>query len=245
MSRPLLCFPLDYPSVSLALQGAELVAASVDVLKVGLELFIEGGPEIVRRVQTLGCGVFLDLKLHDIPQTVERAVARAAELGVNYLTVHTGGGPAMLSAAVRGIGRAPLTLLGVTVLTSLDDAELRGTGIDRSPLEQTLLLAQMAAQHGVEGFVASAHEAAALRQHIQSTTAAPLQIVTPGIRPAGGAAGDQRRIATPTQAVLAGASMLVVGRPIRDAAAPAEAAQVITAEIERAYQQHLTQQQAV
>lgn len=232
-TRPLLCYPLDFPSVGAALDGAARVVDHVDILKVGLELFVEGGPEVVRNVARFGKPVFLDLKLHDIPQTVENAVARACDLGVAYLTIHCSGGPAMMSAAARRAQAANtgLTLLGVTVLTSLDAAELRAVGVERAPDSQASLLAQSGCANGLHGFVCSVHELGALRQQVGATAL----LVTPGIRTLGTEAGDQRRVATPTLATQAGSGMLVVGRPIRDAKDPALAAQQIQQEIHLAF----------
>lgn len=229
---PLLCYPLDFATVEAALSGAAHVSEHVDVLKVGLELFVEGGPDVVRSLSRLGKPLFLDLKLHDIPQTVENAVARACDLGVRYLTIHCAGGPAMVSKAVQRAHAANsgLILLGVTVLTSLDASELRQTGIDQAPQEHAATLASMGARHGLRGFVCSVHELELLKTHVGDGSL----LVTPGIRTAGSDAGDQRRIATPTVATRMGSGMLVVGRPIRDAVNPAEAARAIRAEIHAA-----------
>lgn len=229
MRSSLLCYPLDFPNVEQALQGAAKVGDAVDVLKVGLELFVEAGPAVVRDVARLGKPIFLDLKLHDIPETVHRAVKRACDLGVSYLTIHTGGGPRMLSAAVEAVAQSSssLTLLGVTVLTSLDAAEVTALGIPRSPAEHAMHLAGLGHAAGLRGFVCSPHEVASLRQMLGPDAV----LVTPGVRPAGAEAGDQKRVATPAATVRAGSSMLVVGRPIRDAANPAEAAQAIRREM--------------
>lgn len=225
----LLCYPLDYPDVPQALRGAEQVVAHVDILKVGLELFLEAGPEVVRSVTRLGKPVFLDLKLHDIPETVHRAVARACDLGVAYLTVHTSGGPRMVAAAVEAVAKAGsnLRLLGVTVLTSLDTDEFEALGLSASPAAHATHLAQLGHAAGLRGFVCSPMEVAELRQRLGTNSV----LVTPGVRPMGADAGDQKRIATPEQAVRAGSSVLVVGRPIRDAKDPAAAARAIRAEM--------------
>ncbi len=229
MTKPLLCYPLDYPDVASALAGAKQVGSHVDVLKIGLELFVEAGPAVVRDVVALGKPVFLDLKLHDIPETVHRAVRRACDLGVSYLTVHTGGGPRMSKAACDAVVKsgAALTLLGVTVLTSLDAAELGEIGFARSPADQALHLARLGHAAGLGGFVCSPQEVA----HLRRTLGPQAVLVTPGVRPAGADAGDQKRVATPGAAVQAGSSMLVVGRPIRDAKDPSLAAQSIRAEM--------------
>ncbi len=228
----LLCYPLDFPDVPQALRGAERVVAHVDVLKVGLELFLEGGPEVVRSLERLGKPVFLDLKLHDIPETVHRAVARACDLGVAYLTVHASGGPRMLTAAVEAVAKAgsALRLLGVTVLTSIDADELRTLGVATTPAEHATHLAQLGYAAGLRGFVCSPREVAPLREQLGPESV----LVTPGVRPAGSDVGDQKRVATPGEAVRAGSSMLVVGRPIRDANDPAQAAHAIRAEMSAA-----------
>lgn len=229
MTTPLLCYPLDYPDVAAATAAAKRVGPSVDVLKVGLELFVEGGPQVVRAVTDLGKPLFLDLKLHDIPETVHRAVRRACDLGVSYLTVHAGGGPRMLTAAQEAVvaSGSALTLLGVTVLTSIDAAELAQLGVVRPPAQHALHLAELGRAAGLRGFVCSPEEVAQLRQALGPDAV----LVTPGVRPAGADVGDQRRVATPAAAVRAGSSMLVVGRPIRDAKEPSLAAQAIRAEM--------------
>jgi orotidine-5'-phosphate decarboxylase len=229
-ARDRLAFPLDYPSLAEARRGAERVVASTGVLKVGLELFVREGPAAVRLGEELGAAVFLDLKLHDIPETVERAVASAAGLGVRYLTLHAAGGPRMLEGAARRVQRenSSLRLLAVTVLTSLDDADLRATGCNDGTAEQALRLARLAVASGVEGLVCSAAEVRALRQALGPDVI----LVTPGIRPADSAGSDdQKRVGTPAGAIRDGSSVLVVGRPIRDAADPALAARRILEEI--------------
>jgi orotidine-5'-phosphate decarboxylase len=230
--RERLVFPLDFPTLAEARAAAEVLAPAVGVLKVGLELFVHAGPEAARLGEAVGREVFLDLKLHDIPETVERAVAAAAGLGVRYLTVHAAGGAAMLSRAVAQAARAPspLTVLAVTVLTSLDEGDLAGQGVAGTAREQVLRLARLAWDAGVRGFVASPAEARALRDALGPEAL----LVTPGIRPAGAGAGDQKRVATPAQAIADGADLLVVGRPIRDAADPRAAAEAVVAEIARA-----------
>ncbi len=228
-ARARLAYALDYPTLEDARRGAGEVAPYVGVLKVGLELFVREGPGAVRELAELGCEVFLDLKLHDITKTVERAVASACQLGVRYLTVHCGGGPAMLEAAARraeaeGSG---LCVLGVTVLTSLDRADLEAVGVQADPADQAERLARLAAAHGLGGLVCSSAEVARLR----AAVGPDLVLVTPGIRPTGGEVGDQKRVGTPADAIRQGSSLLVVGRPIRDAAHPAGAAQGILQEI--------------
>lgn len=231
-ARERLCFPLDYPNLGLALRSAERLAESVGVFKVGLELFVAEGPSAVRAVKKLGREVFLDLKLHDIPKTVERATGSATELGVDYLTLHALGGPAMIREARGLVDRAQsdLRLLAVTVLTSMDDSELSSVGLNRSTEEQVLLLAQMAIDAGAHGLVCSPREVLSLRQALGANAL----LVTPGVRPEGAALGDQKRTETPKTAIAAGADVLVVGRPIRDADEPLDAARGIVQEIERA-----------
>jgi len=201
----------------------------VGTVKIGLEAFTAGGPDLVRRVRDLGTPVFLDLKLHDIPNTVERAARNAARLGVAMLTVHASGGSAMLEAAVAGASAAerPPVVLAVTVLTSLDDAALAELGVPGGAAARVSAWAAMARRAGCGGVVCSPQEAAALRAALGER----FRLVTPGIRPAGESAGDQRRIATPAAAVAAGADILVIGRPITAAADPAAAADAIAAEL--------------
>jgi orotidine-5'-phosphate decarboxylase len=229
-ARDRLAFPLDYPTLAEARRGAERVVASAGVLKVGLELFVREGPAAVRLGEELGAAVFLDLKLHDIPETVERAVASAIGFGVRYLTLHAAGGPRMLEGAARRLERegSGLTLLAVTVLTSLDDADLRATGCPDGTATQALRLAKLAVSSGVRGLVCSAAEVRQLRDALGPEVV----LVTPGIRPADASGGDdQKRVGTPAGAIRDGSSLLVVGRPIRDAADPALAARRIVDEI--------------
>ncbi len=220
-ARSRIAFALDYPSLELARQGARQVCGDVGVLKVGLELFTREGTRALALGDETGCSIFLDLKLHDIPETVERAVANACQLGVRYLTLHASGGPRMLQGAAQRVQKegSDLTLLAVTVLTSLDESDLRAVGVDRSPREQTQQLAEMAKNQGISGLVCSVAEVQALRQQLGSE----MVLVTPGIRSAS-AGDDQKRIGTPREAIRAGSSLLVVGRPIRDAADPRAAA---------------------
>jgi orotidine-5'-phosphate decarboxylase len=229
-ARDRLAFPLDYPNLAEARRGAERVVASAGVLKVGLELFVREGPAAVRLGEELGAAIFLDLKLHDIPETVERAVASAVQLGVQYLTVHAAGGQRMLEGAARRVERenSALKLLAITVLTSLDESDLRAVGCPDGPAAQALRLAKLAVGAGIPGLVCSAAEVRQLREAVGSDVV----LVTPGIRPADATAGDdQKRVGTPGGAIRDGSSLLVVGRPIRDAADPALAARRIVDEI--------------
>lgn len=228
-ARQKIAFALDYPNLEEAAEGARRVAPAVGVLKVGLELFVRAGPKAVELGGIEARDVFLDLKLHDIPETVERAVQNAAALGVRYLTLHASGGRAMLERAANAAARAthPLTLLAVTMLTSLDQADLAALGIQGTPREHVLRVAALAMEAGVRGFVTSPQEVAALRAALGPEAF----LVTPGIRPDGAASGDQKRIATPVSALAAGADLLVIGRPIRDAADPRAAAEAIAQDI--------------
>lgn len=223
-----IALPLDVGTESEARALAGKLAAEVGVLKMGLELFIAVGPKILSLGKEHGRDVFLDLKLHDIPETVERAVAAAAEHGVRYLTVHASGGAAMLERAVARAekARSKLTLLAVTVVTSLDDDDLRAIGVEGGVPSQVMRLAELAHARGVRGFVCSALEVGALRKRFPDAT-----LVVPGVRPDGAERGDQRRIGTPAQAIRDGADLLVIGRPIRDAHDPVAAARAIALEI--------------
>jgi orotidine-5'-phosphate decarboxylase len=220
---------LDFPSSAAALALAERLDPTQCRVKVGKELFTRSGPAIVEALQERGFEVFLDLKFHDIPNTTAMAVQAAAELGVWMVNVHCSGGLRMMQACRQTLdkveGRKPL-LIGVTVLTSMEQGDLAGIGLDVAPAEQVLRLAALAEQAGLDGLVCSAQEAVALKQ------AQPrLQLVTPGIRPAGSATDDQRRILTPAQALAAGSDYLVIGRPISQAADPAQALQDILAQL--------------
>jgi orotidine-5'-phosphate decarboxylase len=217
---------LDFGTSEEALALVRRLSPHAGLFKIGLQLFIAAGPDVVRAVHDLGGRVFLDLKLHDIPHTVGRAVESASSLGVEMLTIHLGGGRAMIEAAVRA-ATADLLLLGVTVLTSSDEATLRETGIACSMPEQVLRLAKLAADAGLGGLVASPQELRPLR----SVHGAKLKIVTPGIRPAGSPAGDQKRTLTPAEALAAGADFLVIGRPITAAPDPRAALEQILADV--------------
>ncbi|MFB8831418.1 orotidine-5'-phosphate decarboxylase [Azotobacter sp. CWF10] len=220
---------LDFPSREAALALAARLDPVQCRVKVGKELFTRCGPGIVETLQWQGFEVFLDLKFHDIPNTTAMAVKAAAELGVWMVNVHCSGGLRMMHAcreSLDGInGRRPL-LIGVTVLTSMEREDLAGIGLDVEPQRQVLRLAALAEQAGLDGLVCSAQEAPALKAaHPQ------LKLVTPGIRPAGSAQDDQRRILTPHQALEAGSDYLVIGRPISQAADPAQALATLVAEL--------------
>jgi orotidine-5'-phosphate decarboxylase len=215
---------LDFPDATAALACADQLAGSVSWFKVGLELYLASGDGVVSELKKRGHSVFLDLKLHDIPNTAASAVRSLARLEPDLLTVHAAGGRAMLQAAAEAARSLPKPprLLAVTVLTSLDTAALAETGVPAAPMEQALRLARLAAECGIEGMVCSPAEAAALHSALPKAL-----LVTPGIRPAGTEAGDQKRVATPQFALAAGAGMLVIGRPITAAADPKAAAQAI------------------
>jgi orotidine-5'-phosphate decarboxylase len=224
--RDRICAALDFGSWARAEPFARAIAPHVGVLKVGLELFVAEGPAVVRATAALGRPVFLDLKLHDIPATVEGAARSAAATGAALLTVHASGGPEMVRAAVRGAG-GRVRILAVTVLTSLDQAALDALGLAGPTQAAVLRLARLALEAGADGLVCSPLEVAALRAAVGP---APL-LVVPGVRPAGSATGDQARVATPAEAVRAGADLIVVGRPLRDAPDPVAAARAIAAEL--------------
>jgi len=221
-----ICSALDFGSWAEAEPFARRIAPHVGMLKVGLELFTAEGPPVVRAAAALGRPVFLDLKLHDIPATVEGAARSAAATGAALLTIHAAGGPQMVEAAVRG-GAGKLRILAVTVLTSLDAATLERIGLSGPPEAAVVRLARLAVAAGAGGLVCSPQEVAAVRAAVGPE---PL-LVVPGVRPAGAAVGDQARVATPAQAVRAGADVIVVGRPLRDAPDPVAAAQAIAREL--------------
>ncbi len=217
---------LDLPTADEALALVRRLSPHPGLFKVGLQLYIAAGPEIVRAVHDLGGRVFLDLKLHDIPNTVGRAVESAGSLGVEMLTLHLCGGRAMIEAAVGAAG-PELLLLGVTVLTSSNDATLREVGIEAPMKEQVLRLVGLGVEAGLGGVVASPRELHPLR----SAHGTKLKVVTPGIRPADSPAGDQKRTMTPAEALQAGADFLVIGRPITAAPDPRAALDQIVADV--------------
>ncbi|MAY05708.1 MAG: orotidine-5'-phosphate decarboxylase [Verrucomicrobiales bacterium] len=229
MKNPIIV-ALDVPEASAALTLAEEVASAVGAFKIGKELFVSAGPDIVKRVRDTGAAVFLDLKFHDIPNTVAKAVASATQLDVQMLTVHTCGGSTMLERALEAAdetaeqtgNEAPL-ILGVTVLTSMDESDLNEVSVNKTPENQVIHLAQMATGAGLKGLVCSPKEIAPLRKVLP----AEVKLVTPGIRPAGSETGDQKRVMSPADAVQAGADWLVIGRPIYAADHPREAAEAI------------------
>lgn len=227
--RERLIVALDVSSAAEAQKLVSRIGDAAGIYKVGLQLFTAEGPGIVRDLVSSGRRVFLDLKLHDIPTTVALAVKSATELGAYMLTLHASGGSAMLRAAAEAAaGR--MNLLGVTVLTSLSDEDMQEIGVSGRASDQVLRMAALAQSGGCQGIVTSPREALMVRKALGEGFA----IVTPGIRPAGAETNDQQRIATPAQAVMNGASHIVVGRPITHAPDPAKAAQTIISEMEQA-----------
>ena len=227
--RHRLIVALDVSSAAAARKIVAAVGDSAHTYKIGMQLYTAEGPAIVRELVSSGRRVFLDLKYHDIPNTVAGAVREAAQLGVSILTVHASGGSAMLRAATEAAAaqdRVPW-VLGVTVLTSLGDEDLNSLGIRGGVGGHVLRLAALAISSGCRGVVASAHEATALREDLGQD----FVIVTPGVRPAGSGQDDQVRVVTPAEAVGAGATHIVVGRPITEAADPAAEARAILSQI--------------
>jgi orotidine-5'-phosphate decarboxylase len=226
-----LAIALDFPDAKQALALVDTLGDTCQWFKVGMELYYAAGNALIAELRSRGFDVFLDLKLHDIPNTVAGAVRSATQAGASLLTVHASGGPAMLAAAAEAASApgAP-KLIAVTVLTSMDASELAATGVAGSPAEQVLRLAKLAQAAGIDGMVCSAEEVATLRTEMGPQTI----LVVPGIRPTGAATEDQRRIATPATAIAQGASMLVIGRPITRATDPGAAARAILEEIAQA-----------
>jgi orotidine-5'-phosphate decarboxylase len=207
--RDRLIVALDLPNQVKALALVSVLSGAVSTYKIGLQLYTAEGPGIVRAVAATGAKIFLDLKLHDIPNTVAKAVAAAGELGVQMLTIHLSGGRAMLEAAVAA--RPPhLSLLGVTVLTSATPETLRETGVDSGIEEQVQRLAQLGQESGIDGLICSPHELRILRDRLGDE----IKLITPGVRPSWAAADDQKRFTTPGEALKNGADYLVIGRPI-------------------------------
>jgi len=222
---------LDVNSREEAVEKVKAIGDSVGFYKIGLELFTAEGPDVVKAVKDLGKRVFLDLKFHDIPRTVERAVRSGGKLGVDLMTIHSVGGKAMVAAAAAAaseFGETGPKILAVTVLTSLDQADLEDVGIiGRTPAEQVEAMARFAIENGANGLVCSPKEVGNLSKVLKPGTL----FITPGVRPAGASVGDQKRVATPAEAVRDGATHLVVGRPILAAADPVAAAKAIRAEM--------------
>lgn len=227
--RQRLIVALDVCSAAAARKIVAAVGDSAHAYKVGMQLYTAEGPAMVRELVGSGRRVFLDLKYHDIPNTVGAAVSEAARLGVSMLTVHASGGGKMMRAGVEAAQaiNPNLLVLAVTVLTSLDDADLNMVGLRGGVLDQVLRLAALALSNGCQGIVASAQEASALREEFGRD----FTIVTPGVRPAGSGADDQARVVTPAEAIAAGASYIVVGRPITEAPDPAAEARAILGQL--------------
>lgn len=220
---------LDYPDAASAMQLVTRLTPDLCRLKVGKELFTRSGPQLVEELVTHGFDVFLDLKFHDIPNTVASACHAAAELGVWMMNVHALGGERMLQAAKEGISRAghsPL-LIAVTILTSMDESDLAAVGLAGSPLDNVLRLAQLAQQSGLDGVVCSSRETPTLRARLDPD----FRLITPGIRPAGSQADDQRRVMTPVDAIKSGSDYLVIGRPVTRADDPVGVLRTINSEL--------------
>jgi orotidine-5'-phosphate decarboxylase len=229
MRNPIIA-ALDVPTAEKALQLAQQLAPVVGAFKIGSELFTSAGPDIVRRIRDTGAAVFLDLKFHDIPNTVAKSVAAAVRLDVQMLTVHTLGGGEMLKAAEHAaeetaweVGHAPPLVLGVTILTSLDSKGLSEIGLDPNVARQVRRLANIANTAGLRGLVCSPLEVAELRQSLPRST----QLVTPGVRTEASPADDQKRTLSPREAIASGANWVVIGRPIYAAENPRAAAERI------------------
>ncbi len=228
--EPRIIIALDYDTPAEAVALADSLRGEGCRMKIGKELFTRGGPAVVEAVMARGFEVFLDLKFHDIPNTVAAACRAAAELGVWMMNVHASGGRRMMEAAREALeqaGSGRPRLIAVTVLTSLDQADLREIGWQGTPAENVMRLAGLARDCGLDGVVCSPREAAELRQAMGEE----FLLVTPGVRPAGSEAGDQRRVMTPAEALAAGATHLVIGRPITRAPDPAQALASIEAEL--------------
>ena len=229
VARDRLIFALDVPSAAEADRLLDRLHGHLSFVKVGLELYTAAGPDMVKRIVERGMRVFLDLKFLDIEETVRRATARVASMGVDFLTVHAN--RKALTAAVQGREGSALKLLAVTVLTNFDGNDLRDMGIQWTVQDLVTARALLASEVGCDGVVASGEEAAALRQKVGPR----FTLVTPGVRPAGKGVDDHARATTPTQTITAGADYLVIGRPIRDAADPAATVADILAEMQAAF----------
>jgi len=229
MSDPKVIVALDYPVESQALTLIDQLAPAECRLKVGKEMFTRLGPAFVEKIQSKGFEVFLDLKYHDIPNTVAKACEAAADLGVWMLNVHASGGSRMMEAAANAMAnhQSKPYLIAVTVLTSMSQQDLTELGITSTPAQQALKLAQLARSSGIDGVVCSAQEAPEMRKNLTDD----FLLVSPGIRPAGSKADDQRRIMTPLEALNAGSDYLVIGRPITQSDKPLEVLRTINSEI--------------
>jgi orotidine-5'-phosphate decarboxylase len=232
-----LIFPLDVPSVDAAKEWVERLDGIVSVFKIGLELYAASGFSLVPFLTESGKKVFLDLKYYDIPETVEGAVRRVADLGATFLTIH--GNPKIVKAAVKARGSSNLKLLAVTVLTSFDNDDMKDMGFERTVEELVLLRAQKAFEAGCDGVICSPQEAGLIRNMTlrqAGRDGAGFLIVTPGVRPSGSSKDTHRRLSTPSDAIKAGADYLIVGRPIREAANPRGVAEAVVAEMRLAFE---------
>lgn len=220
---------LDFPDAESARQLVERLDPGECRLKVGKELFTRSGPALVEWLSGRGFDVFLDLKFHDIPNTVASACHAAADLGVWMLNVHALGGARMLAAAREGVARSghPAQLIAVTILTSMDVEDLGAVGLEGTPEENVLRLASLASEQGIDGVVCSSRETPLLRKHLGND----FLLVTPGIRPAGSQSDDQRRVMTPVEAVRSGSNYLVIGRPVTQADDPVSVLRTINSEL--------------
>lgn len=220
---------LDFPDAESARQLVERLDPGECRLKVGKELFTRSGPALVEWLSGRGFDVFLDLKFHDIPNTVASACHAAADLGVWMLNVHALGGARMLAAALEGVARSghPAQLIAVTILTSMDVEDLGAVGLEGTPEENVLRLASLASEQGIDGVVCSSRETPLLRKHLGND----FLLVTPGIRPAGSQSDDQRRVMTPVEAVRSGSNYLVIGRPVTQADDPVSVLRTINSEL--------------
>lgn len=224
---------LDYAHAKTALEFVDTINPELTRLKVGKELFTRAGPQLVEQLQAKGFDVFLDLKFHDIPNTVAGALSAAASLGVWMVNVHAAGGPRMLDAARKAIPafteQGGTRLIAVTVLTSMDDAELQSVGVSHTAQDQVKRLTQLSVDHGLDGVVCSAQEVVQIRSFVPSS----FLTVTPGVRPANGniSDDDQRRTMTPQEAIQAGSNYLVIGRPITQSSNALESLQAIHSQI--------------
>ena len=238
MFDPKVIVALDYDNDAAALDFVSRIDPSSRNLKVGKELFTVAGPQFVSKLVALNFRVFLDLKFHDIPNTTAKAVRAAASLGVWMVNVHASGGRVMMEHTVEELDKMPSTLprpllIGVTVLTSMDEAQLREVGVPRTPQEQVLRLAKLAKESGLNGVVSSALESSMIKKELGSN----FVTVTPGIRPSGADLGDQKRVMTPAAAIAAGSDYLVIGRPITRAPDPSAVLKSINHEIYQALAQ--------
>ncbi|RLA10256.1 MAG: orotidine-5'-phosphate decarboxylase [Gammaproteobacteria bacterium] len=228
MSDQRLIVAMDFASLDAALRLAEKIQPESCRLKVGHQLYTAAGPDAVRRLTDMGFEIFLDLKYHDIPNTVANACRAAADLGVWMVNVHAAGGPAMLEAAVAAVGSSGPRVIGVTILTSIDARQYEQIGYQGELADQVTKFAVLAQSSGLDGVVCSAQEARALRSRLGED----FLLVTPGIRPNGADLGDQQRVMTPAAAVAAGSDYLVIGRPITQAKDPRQVIQTIQGELE-------------